>query len=128
MSRATDSSDGSRYAGNERKCEGRHFTPGSAATRRFAREPKMDARSKKTDSWILDFGSHCFLEPTAQDWDAHWRVEGGVARLPPRIGTLRARYQVPGGDPALRTVRAPENGGPTLPNSAARTANFILNL
>ena len=35
--------------------------------RGFAGEPIMDARSKKTDSWILGFGSHCFLEPTAQD-------------------------------------------------------------
>ena len=64
--------------------------------------------------------------------------------MPPRIGTLvgqsngvadpwmiwleSARYQVPGCDPAARTVRTPENGGPALPNSAARTANFILNL
>ena len=65
--RATGSGDGGRHAGNEGKCEGRYFMPGCAAARRFAVEPKMDARSKKTDSWILDFGSHCFLEPTAQD-------------------------------------------------------------
>jgi len=40
-------------------------------------EPKMDVRLKKTDSWI---SGAAFLEPTAQDWDAHWTtVQGGVA-------------------------------------------------
>jgi len=71
--RAAGSGDGGRHAGNEGKCEGHHFTPGCAAARRL---------SKKTDSWILGFGSRCFLEPTAQDWDVHWRVEqGGVAKV-----------------------------------------------
>jgi hypothetical protein len=36
----------------------------------------------------------------------------------------RVNYQVPAGDRCACTVEAPENGGPTLPNSAARTARF----
>ena len=47
---------------------------------RFDGEPKMDARLKKMDSWIpgfLGFGSHCVLEPTAQDWPG-CSLEGGA--------------------------------------------------
>ncbi len=35
-------------------------------------------------------------------------------------------YRVLGCDQSPRTVKTPENGVPALPNSAARTANFII--